>query len=390
MTLKLTYLWRNLTRNPVRSLLTCAAVGLPILIYVLSISVIHGIERFLDNSAQQLRLAVTHKTSIINPLPAGHRQKIESLDPTHARILTVCGVRWIGGQIKDDPRQLTTLAVDHDTFASTFPDFGLKPDEQAAWLRDRQALAAGGATATQFGWKVGDKVTIWPSVPPYVGMEFHIVSIGPDAADPTTCWCRRDYLDEGLKNTGAPGGLVSFFFLRCASKDDLEHFRVAIDELFARTPDETLTQDEKAFMNQFITQQFNLPRNLSILAAATVFVAIMAAANTMSMNFRDRLNEYATLKSLGFRSGLVFSLIQSESMLLCAIGGLAGAATPFIAFNYTPLREVQIPLILTLQVAAADCLAALGISLLIGVISAIWPSLMAARLHVVAALRNLE
>lgn len=390
MTLKLTYLWRNLVRNRVRSLLTCAAVGLPITIYVLSVSVIHGIERFLENSAQQLRLAVTHKTSIINPLPAGHRQKIESLDPTRSRILTVCGIRWIGGQIKDDPRTLTTLAVDHDTFPATFPDFGLTPDEEAQWLRDRQALAVGGATATQFGWKVGDQVTIWPSVPPYVPMQFHVISVGASAADPTTCWCRRDYLEEELKKTGAPEGMVSFFFLRCASKEDLEHFRREIDDLFARTPDETLTQDEKAFMNQFITQQFNLPRNLGILAAVTVFVAVMAAANTMSMNFRDRLNEYATLKSLGFGSGIVFTLIQSESLLLCAAGGLVGAAAPYVAFNHTPLREVQIPLIMQLEVTALDCLTALAVSLLIGVVSAIWPTIMAARLHVVEALRNLE
>ena len=40
---------------------------------------------------------VAHKTSIINPLPRGYRAKIESLDPTHTRIISVCGVRWIGG-----------------------------------------------------------------------------------------------------------------------------------------------------------------------------------------------------------------------------------------------------------------------------------------------------
>ena len=42
--LRLIYLYRNLTRNMLRTLLTCAAVALPIMIYVLSTAVI-GQER---------------------------------------------------------------------------------------------------------------------------------------------------------------------------------------------------------------------------------------------------------------------------------------------------------------------------------------------------------
>src|SRR5690606_4413580 len=110
--LRLIYLYRNLTRNWLRTLLTLAAVALPIMIYVLSMAVVNGVERFLDNSAKQLRLAVTQKASIVNPLPVGHRAKIESLDPTRERIISVCGLRWIGGKIERDPRPLTTLAVD--------------------------------------------------------------------------------------------------------------------------------------------------------------------------------------------------------------------------------------------------------------------------------------
>ncbi|MEW6252794.1 MAG: hypothetical protein AB1716_19330, partial [Planctomycetota bacterium] len=87
MNVGLLYLWRNLMRNRLRTILTCAAVGLPITIFVLTSSVIAGIERFLDNSSRQLRLAVTHRTSIANPLPAGHRAKIESLDPGRTRLV---------------------------------------------------------------------------------------------------------------------------------------------------------------------------------------------------------------------------------------------------------------------------------------------------------------
>ncbi|GMU21736.1 MAG: hypothetical protein AMXMBFR13_18260 [Phycisphaerae bacterium] len=390
MALRLIYLYRNLTRNRLRTLLTCAAVAVPITIYVLSMAVVDGFEKFLDNSAQQLRLAITQKASIVNLLPAGYRAKIQSLDPTHTRLVSVCGMRWIGGKIEGDQRPLSTLAVDEDSLVATYPEYRLTQAEIDAWNRDRRAIVVGSATARQFGWKAGDRITINPSVPPYTPMEFNIVSTAENAEDPITLLFRRDYLEEVLKANQMKEGLVNLFFVKCGSKADLDYYRVEIDRLFANSIDETRTQDEKAFMNEFVTQQFNLPRNLTILAAITVFVAIMAAANTMSMNFRDRSSEVATLKSLGFSGWFVFGQVQMESLLLCGIGGMLGAAGPYIAFTYSPLRNFTVPLIQHLEIDPQTCLKALAISVAIGVLAAVWPAWMALRLRVVSALRSLE
>src|SRR5690606_6060070 len=162
-------------------------------------------------------------------------------------------------------------------------------------------------------------------------------------------------------------------------KADVDYYSLAIDELFANSTHETKTQDEKSFMNDFITQQFDLPRNLTILAGVTVFVAVMAAAKTMSMNFPDRSNEIAALKAMGFNAWFVFSQIQVESLLLCAAGGLIGALGPYIAFTHTPLGDFTVPLIQQLEVRPAVVGEALAISLLIGIVAAVWPSWMAMR-----------
>ncbi|HWL95251.1 MAG TPA: FtsX-like permease family protein, partial [Phycisphaerae bacterium] len=121
----------------------------------------------------------------------------------------------------------------------------------------------------------------------------------------------------------------------------------------------------------------------------TVLVAVLAAANTMSMNFRDRINEVATLKSLGFGGGFAFTLIQTESLLLCAIGGLVGSLGPFIAFSYTPLKNWTIPFIQTLQIMPSTCAKAMAIALCIGVVAALWPGWLAFRMKVVSSLRDL-
>jgi putative ABC transport system permease protein len=396
--LRLIYLLRNLSRNPLRTVLTCLAVALPIIIFVLSMSVVDGLQEFLDNSAKQLRLAITQKTSIINPLPAGHRAKIEALDPTGERILAVCALRYIGGQRPGEPVPLSTLAVDHDSFIDAVPENKLTAEEIEAWKKDRQAILVGRSTAAAMGWKVGDLVTIFPSIPPYVNIQFRVVSTLENAQDYITNWCRRDYIEEILRkefpDAAASGesdrfDQVTFFFVRCGSQADIDHYRKAIDEAFRGSPDETKTQDEKTFMSEFITQQFDLPTNLSLLSALTVLVAVLAAANTMSMNFRDRVNEFATLKSLGFGGGFAFSLIQTESLLLCGVGGLIGALGPFVAFTYTPLKSWTLPIIQTLKVQPATCLKAMAIAIGIGILAAMWPAWLAFRLKVISALRDL-
>lgn len=360
------------------------------MIYVISMSVVDGLDKFLANSAKQLRLIVTQKTSIVNPLPEGYRRKIEALDPTKKRITAVCGVRWIGGKRPDDPTPLSVMAADADSFVAALPEFHLTPEEIEAWTRDRQAIIVGNKAAGQMRWKVGDRINILPTLPPYRALEFHVVSTAPLATDPQSIFFRRDYLEEELKKDGFMEGLVSFYFVKCASMTDLDNYRLEIDRHFTGTLDETRSLDEKTFMSEFIAQNFDIPRNLTILSALTVFVAVLAAMNTMSMNFRDRITEFATLKSLGFSGLFTFAIVQSESLLLCAIGGLVGAAIPFITFTYSPARNWEVPIIQTLLIPTSTCYKAMGIAVIIGVLAALWPSWLAFRMHVVQALRNLE
>lgn len=396
MDVRLAYVLRNLTRNRLRTALTCAAIGLPITIFVLSTAVIDGISAFLRGSASQQRLVVANAASVINPLPAGYRARIESLDPAGDRILSVCGTRWIGGQIENDPRPLSTLACDADTFVRTFPDQQLTDDEIERWMRDRRAILVGWNTATAFRWKAGDRITIRSSIPPYVQLEFNVVCAAErPGRDPVNLFCRRDYLEEMMKTAMMPEGWnptgwVSFFYVRCATRADLDHYRGAIDAFFAGYPDQTRTQDEKTFMNDFVTQFLDMPKNLTRLAAITIVVAVIATTNTMSMNLRDRRNEIAVLRAIGYRGPAIIGLVELESLVLCLLGGTLGAAVPYIAFGYTPLKDVTVPLIQHLNVPLGACLKAVAMAVVVGLLAAAWPAWSALRTTVIAALRNAE
>jgi len=384
------YLYRNLSRNPLRAALTIAAIALPMTIFVLSMSVVTKLDQTLENAARQMRLVVAHRSSLASPLPSGYRAKIESLDPTRRRLLSVCGVRYIGGRVEPDLRPLPTLAVDADTFVATFPDYRLSPAEVDAWHRDRRAIVVGPGSGQLFGWKAGDRIAIQPSVPPYMPMHLNVICRAKHSRDPITNWCRRDYFDAELAAYGDMGSFVTFFFVKCASEADLAFFRNAIDELFASSLDPTRTLDDRAFMSEFITAQLNLPRNLTFLALLSVFVALMAAANMLKMNFRDRMPELTTLKSLGFQGGTIWLLAQAESVAICLSGGILGTLAPFVALNFTPLKDVPVPLIEHLDIRPMVCVKAVLATIVVSVVTAHWAATPAVRMRAADGLRRLE
>ncbi len=125
-----------------------------------------------------------------------------------------------------------------------------------------------------------------------------------------------------------------------------------------------------------------------VLSYVVVAVAVMAAANTMMMSFRDRSGEFAILKTLGFRPFSVAALLFAESMTIAIVGGIVGAGVPYVAFNYTPLAEMRVPMIGLLQVREQIVFEALAIAAAVGALAALVPAVRVTRLGVIDALRQ--
>ena len=387
--LRLQYLLKNLFRKPLRTMLTIIAVAAPIFVYVLGMAIVRNVDLFLEQSVQQMRLAVVQKSSIINPLPAGHRRKIESLDPTGTHIVSVCGMRWFGGRVPGTQSEVPFIAIDADTFPKTYPELNLTDAQLKLWYSDKRAAVVGRSPAGSLGWKEGDLVTVESTVPPYLKQEVLIVAIPPHAIDAEISYLRYDAFNDRLKELGFIPDKVSFFFVKCGSRADVFKYRDEIDALFAYDTEQTKTQDEKAFMESFISAQFDLPNRLRMLSYVVVSVAILAAANTMMMTFRDRVGEYAVFKAIGFPTRSIATWLTAESALLALIGGVLGAGIPYVAFNYTPLKSLRLPALGILQVRSDLLIESIVVTLIVGLIAAAFPAHRAARLHVVEALRRL-
>ncbi len=72
----------------------------------------------------------------------------------------------------------------------------------------------------------------------------------------------------------------------------------------------------KPFSAGFVAMAGNLAFLLNGIGLAVAFTILLVTANTMSIAVRERQQEIGVLKTLGFSSGLVMSLMLIEALLL--------------------------------------------------------------------------
>jgi putative ABC transport system permease protein len=106
----------------------------------------------------------------------------------------------------------------------------------------------------------------------------------------------------------------------------------------------------------------------------------------MAQSVRERTNEIGVMKTLGFGAGLIVTLVLLESLMLTLSGGLVGLG---LAKGLSVVLGVFLKENLPgFALSGSSMLTAVVLMLAFGLVSGLWPSLMAMRLKVVDALRR--
>ena len=129
------------------------------------------------------------------------------------------------------------------------------------------------------------------------------------------------------------------------------------------------------------------------IAALMALGALFGALNTMYSAVAARTREIATLRALGFGAGAVVLSVILESMALALIGGAAGAALSYLAFNGFEASTINWQTFSQIAFAFAVTprllLSAIIWAASIGLIGGLFPAIRAARLPIAAALREM-
>jgi len=142
------------------------------------------------------------------------------------------------------------------------------------------------------------------------------------------------------------------------------------------------------------TVMTSLIRGIGYTIAALMGIgAIFGAILTMYTAVATRTREIATLRALGFNTASVLVSVLAESFALAALGGLAGGAAAYLAFNgyETSTMNFQTFSQVAFAFAVTPSLLVQGLvyAMAMGLVGGLLPAIRAARLPISAALREL-
>jgi putative ABC transport system permease protein len=322
-------LFRNAFRNKLRASLTILGITIAILAFGLLRTLISAWYAGVDASSAT-RLVTRNAVSIIFPLPHFYKDKIQQVNG----VKTVSYGTWFGGVYGDERNFFANFAVEARSFLELYPEFIIPPDDKETFLRDQKGCVIGRKLAARFGWKIGDSITLKGTI--FLGnCDFVVRGIyqGRDKdTDENQFFFHWNYLNEIQKKVlRSWADQVGYYIIGVARPELAGDVAVAIDQIFKNSLAETLTETEKAFQQGFVAMSGAIVTAIQIVSFVVIFIMMAVVANTMAMTTRERIGEYATLKTLGFGGGSIAILIFGESLVITIIGCLLGVAATFPA-----------------------------------------------------------
>jgi putative ABC transport system permease protein len=376
-------IWRNLTRNKLRTLLTLGSVGMALFVLGLLgsfLNAMEGAEGAADN-----RIVVRHAVSLTFAMPESYETKLRELD----HVVEVTPLNWYQGSYIDDRPEnfFPRFSSDPNTLFTVFSDLTIPEDHLAAWKEDRAGFVAGKALVDKYGWKIGDQISIKGDIYP-VDVQLNLRGIfeAPTArAGERQIFFQRRYLEEAMNNPGQ----VGTYWLKLDGPSSVAGVVKAAEALYENSDAPVRGETEEAFQLSFLEMMGNVRLLLGSIGLAIVISILFITANTMAMAARDRTREVAVLRTLGFRANQVIGLVLSESLLVSVLGAVAGVG--FLALVLGATREgleEGFAIFGMLKVSPELWGQALGIGVVIGLLSGIFPALAAARSNIVDGLRK--
>lgn len=374
--------FKNLTRKPLRLLLTVFATFIAFMIFGALTAFRQAIDAGVDLAADD-RLVVVNKINFTQPLPIAYVHRVRAVEDVAA----VTHFNWFGAYYQEPREVFAMFAVDAESFLDVYDEILISDAERAAWIGNRQGLIAGKSIARSFGWRVGERIPINSNIfsqrDGRTDWDFDVVALY-EGAEPQTDTSGVYFHYEYFNETQSFGrDAIGFIGLRTSGPERNEAVIEAIDELFVNSPAETETVPEKAFNKAFIEQIGNLSLILTSVILAAFFVILVIVGNSMMLSIRERTREIGVMKTLGFTAGRIFRMVLAESLLVALIGGLLGLTAAGLMVSLLNDAPIQLP---PLMLGGSVWAQALLFAVALGFITGIVPAINALKLNIVTAL----
>ena len=379
-------LWSSLKRRKARTVFTLLSILVAFVLFAYLAAIKVAFSAGVDVAGAD-RLLTTHKTSIIQPLPARYKDDIARVPG----VALVTHASWFGGIYQDASKGFQGVfqaPIVPEEYLAMYPEFKVDDAQKRAWIEDRQGVLVGSTTAKRYGWKVGDRIpvqaTFWRKKDGGKVWEFNIRGIytGGTGTDTTQFLFHYDYFDEA-RQFGQ--GIVGWYMVKIGDPKRTTEIGKAIDGLFENSPAETKTVTEKALAQGFADQIGDIGAIIQWILAAVFFTLLLVTGNTIAQSVRERTNELAVLKTVGFSDGKTLGLVLAESSLLAILGGGLGLLLGWMAVGAGDPTGGFLPIF---YFPTKDLILGVVFVFVLGFIAGALPAVQAMRLRIVDALRR--
>lgn len=200
-------------------------------------------------------------------------------------------------------------------------------------------------------------------------------------------WCDANVLNQVYQR---PSNIFQSLTVRLESPQSFQRFQANL----LSNPRLNVQVDRE--VEYYAKQSRQLTTLITVLGSIVAFVmgigAVFGALNTMYSAVIERTREIATMRALGFRVGSVVLCFVVEALCIALLGGTLGclAVLPLNrlttgAMNWQTFSYLAFAFRITPPLLAAG----IAFSLVMGLVGGVPPAIRAARLPVVAALREL-
>ena len=375
---------KNSLRHKLRTFLTIVGIAIAVTAFGLLRTVVTAWYVGVEASAAN-RLIARQAVSFIFPLPYAYRERINQVP----EVEQVTFANWFGGVYIDKKQFFARLAIDAETFFDVYPELVVPQDQLEAFKKERNSCIIGAQLAQRYNLKIGDVMPIEGDI--YPGRwEFVIRAIyspRDKITDPSNMFFHWTYLDERMKqDMPSRAGDVGWYVIRIKNPSEAGRISEEIDKLFANSRAETKTETERAFQQGFLASASAILTAMNVMSFMIIGIILLVLGNTMVMSARERIREYAVLKTLGFSAWHLVALIGGESLLISLCGGAVGLAFTYPvvgAFEYA-LPKGWFPIF---NVEAITLFLACASAVMVGVLASLFPIQRAVKTTIVDGLR---
>jgi len=376
------WLIKNILRNKRRTILIFISLAFALFLFVFLFTILTSMNQYFNSAHTKHTIYVysTHFGIHNYDFPQTYTSMISKI--SHVKDITP--IVQLFGYFEKSTELISTWGVDYRNARNFLEISNIEGTSWSDFAKEKSAALVGKHLMERYRWMIGDTIILKSSLEIKFSFIIRGIVHAPDGSGGNNIYLNLAYLQEII---GCPGRL-SFMFIKADDGTFVPEICSKVETMFRNYPVEVATITQKSFMHSIVDKIKAILIAFRLIGWITIISTFLLVANCIAISIRERKSEIGVMRVLGFSQCRILALILTEPIIVSLGGGMIGT---FSAYLLPTFYHVVIPTAMPLHVNPDGSLILYGffISLLIGFLGGILPTLSSVRLKPSDAIRNI-